>query len=69
MRGSGGLIRQVRGWCISTGTGARDVVLRLDLARSPTVSTPHRDGWEDGVEILGDADLLDWWLKRVGFGS
>ncbi|GAA4564019.1 maleylpyruvate isomerase family mycothiol-dependent enzyme [Planotetraspora kaengkrachanensis] len=24
---------------------------------------------EDGVEVLGDAHLLDWWLSRVGFGS
>jgi hypothetical protein len=28
----------------------------------------HRPPRGEGVEILGDAQLLEFWLERVGFG-
>jgi hypothetical protein len=34
----------------------------------PLVGYKRRPADSEGIEILGDAQLLDFWLERVSFG-
>lgn len=44
------------------------VAVRGPLTELLLVLYRRRPARSEGVEILGDAELLDFWLERVGFG-
>jgi hypothetical protein len=44
------------------------VAVRAPLADLLLIIYKRRPARGDGIEVLGDAQLLDFWLERVSFG-